>query len=140
MVLKLEELNVGTALPELRQPVTQEHVNLYAAASGDFNPIHTDPEFAKKAGLDGTIAHGMLILAYLSRFMASNFGRDWLTGGSLSARFKAPARTGDVITVSGRVTASKKEGESTLISCEVLCQNQKGEAVINCEMKVRVKG
>jgi acyl dehydratase len=140
MVLKLDELNVGTVLPELQQPVTQEHVKLYAAASGDFNPIHTDPEFARKAGLDGTIAHGMLILAYLSRFMAGNFGPAWLTGGSLSARFKAPARPGDVITVSGRVTAVKKEGGSTLISCEVLCQNQKGEAVINCETKVRVKG
>jgi 3-hydroxybutyryl-CoA dehydratase len=139
MARQPEELKIGAILPELKRPVTQEHVNRYAAASGDFNPIHIDPEFAKNTPAGGTIAHGMLVLAYISESMTGSFGKDWLTGGSLNARFKAPARPGDVITVSGRVTAMKKEGGSTLVSCEVLCQNQQGEAVINCETKVRVK-
>ena len=51
MELKPEELNIGTSLPESYRRVTQEHINLYAEASQDFNPIHLDPEFARQAGL-----------------------------------------------------------------------------------------
>jgi acyl dehydratase len=139
MSLKLEELSAGMSLPELKRQVTQEHINLYARASGDFNPIHIDPEFARKTQLGGTIAHGMLILAYVSEFMTSSFGQNWLSGGSLNARFKAPARPRDVITVSGKVTMVQRENGFTLIHCDVLCQNQQGEPVIICETKVRVK-
>lgn len=47
--------------------ITREQIEQYAKASGDFNPIHTDPEAAKKAGLPGCIAHGMLVMALGSR-------------------------------------------------------------------------
>jgi 3-hydroxybutyryl-CoA dehydratase len=139
MALKLEELHTGMILPESKRVVSQEHINRYAAASGDFNPIHIDQEFARKTPLGGTIAHGMLILAYVSEFMTTNFERNWLTGGSLSARFKAPARPGDTITVRGKITAVQREKGFTSISCDVLCQNQQSEAVILCETKVKVK-
>jgi 3-hydroxybutyryl-CoA dehydratase len=137
--LKLKDLNVGTSLPESKRRVTQEHINLYAEASKDFNPIHLDPEFARQAGLDGTIAHGMLILAYLSEYMTGNFGQAWFTGGSLNARFKAPARPDDTIAVSGKVTGVQKENGTILIDCDVLCSNQRDEPVIICEAKVRLK-
>ena len=139
MGLELGDLNVGTSLPESKRRVTQEHINLYAEASKDFNPIHIDPEFARRAGLDGTIAHGMLILAYISEFMTGNFGQAWFTGGSLSARFKAPARPDDTITVSGKVTGVQREKGGVLIDCDVLCRNQQDEPVIICETKVRVR-
>ena len=74
MGLKSRDLNIGANLPELKRRVTQEHINLYASASGDFNPIHIDPEFAKKTSLGGTVAHGMLVMAYLSEFMTESFG------------------------------------------------------------------
>lgn len=139
MGLKLKELNVGTSLPESKRRVTQEHINLYAEASKDFNPIHIDPEFARQVGLDGTIAHGMLVLAYISEFMTISFGQTWLDSGNISARFKSPARPGDTITVSGKVTGVQREDGSILVDCDVLCQNQRDEPVIVCETKVRVK-
>ncbi len=139
MGLELGNLNVGTSLQESTRRVTQEHIKLYAEASKDFNPIHIDPEFARQAGLDGTIAHGMLILAYVSEFMTGNFGQAWFTGGSISARFKTPARPDDMITVSGKVTGVQREKWSVLIDCDVLCQNQQDEPVIICETKVRVR-
>ena len=120
MGLKLEDLSVGTSLSESKRQVTQEHINLYADASKDFNPIHLDPEFARQAGLDGTIAHGMLILAYLSEFMTDRFGKSWLNSGNLNARFKRPAYPGDTITVSGKVTGVQRENGSVLIDCDVL--------------------
>lgn len=138
MGLELKNLNTGAILSELKREVTQEHINRYAEASKDFNPIHLDPEFARQAGLDGTIAHGMLILAYISAFMTGNFGRAWFTGGSLNARFKAPARPGDTITISGKVTGIQTEERAVLIDCDALCRNQQDEPVIICETKVRV--
>lgn len=138
-VLNLGELSIGMSLPELKRLVTQEHINLYAEASQDFNPIHIDPEFARQAGLDGTIAHGMLILAYISEFMTNSFGQSWLTSSKLSTRFKAPARPGDTVTVSGKITKIQKEDGLTSIYCYVSCQNQQDEAVIVGETRVNLK-
>jgi 3-hydroxybutyryl-CoA dehydratase len=137
--LNLAELNIGLKLPEIRKNIVQEDINLYAKASRDFNPIHIDENFAKKTPLGGTIAHRMLILAYASQMMTINFGKYWLNGGSLNVRFKAPARPGDVITVSGTIAKLQNEPAQTTISCDILCANQKGEAVITGEAIVRIK-
>ena len=69
--LPLSELSEGMNLPEMRKEITQENINLYAQASGDFNPIHIDEDFASKTPVGVTIAHGMLILAYVSRMMTA---------------------------------------------------------------------
>ena len=134
----LSELKEGASLPELKKTVTQPDVNLYAEASRDFNPIHIDEEFARKTPLGGTIAHGMLILAYASQMLTEAFGISWLAGGKLDVRFKAPARPGDTVTVSGRVTKVQEAGSETLVSIDINCQNQKGEAVITGEAIVRL--
>jgi len=69
------EIQEGKALNPVVKYITQEKINLYAEASGDFNPIHIDESFAAKTPLGGTIAHGMLNLAYVSEMMTSAFGR-----------------------------------------------------------------
>ncbi len=128
----------GESLPQLVKNITQEKINLYAQASGDFNPIHVDEDFAKKSPLGGTIAHGMLILSYLSEMMTIAFGRSWLSGGRLNVRFKEPARPGDVITVSGNIRSVEQEGSEIRVICDMLCQNQKQEAVITGESSLRL--
>ncbi|MBT4512783.1 MAG: MaoC family dehydratase [Chloroflexi bacterium] len=128
--LDLSTLEQGSVLREMTKEIVQENVALYAEASKDFNPIHIDEEFARNTPLGGTIAHGMLILAYVSQMMISNFGQDWLVGGKLNARFKAPARPGDTITVSGTVRKIENDEGRTFIKCDILCQNQAGETVI----------
>ncbi len=135
----MTELREGADLPGLQKAIKQAKINLYAEASRDFNPIHIDEAFAQKTPLGGTIAHGMLILAYISQMMTAAFGKNWLTGGRLNVRFKAPARPGDVITVSGRITRLEPDEGYTLCRCEVLCENQDGEIVISGDAKVKVK-
>jgi 3-hydroxybutyryl-CoA dehydratase len=135
----LSNFHIGQNLPEKRKTIVQEEINLYAKASRDYNPIHIDEEFAKKTPLGGTIAHGMLVLAYISQAMADAFGQEWFTGGSLNVRFKAPARPGDVITIHGKIQKIQKETERTVIGCDVLCANQKNETVISGEAIVRIK-
>ena len=136
---QLSELSEGMNLPESKRIITQANINLYAEASQDFNPIHIDEDFAKKTPLGGTIAHGMLILAYVSQMMSAAFGRSWLAGGKLNVRFKTPARPGDTITVSGRISRIEKGEGQTLIHCDVLCRNQNGETVITGGTSVRVE-
>ncbi|MBE9512661.1 MAG: MaoC family dehydratase [Chloroflexi bacterium] len=123
-------MHQGDSLPSVVKHVTQQEINLYAEASGDFNPIHIDETFAAKTPLGGTIAHGMLILAYASEMMTKAFGKSWLEGGKLSVRFKAAARPQDTITTSGKIDSIEfKEGIS-YVNCSLECCNQKGEVVI----------
>jgi acyl dehydratase len=132
-------VQVGTNLPGLTKFIVQDKINLYARASRDFNPIHIDPDFAAHTPARGTIAHGMLILAYVSQMMTEAFGKGWLTGGKLNVRFKAPARPGDVITVSGKIEKLETKDNSTIAVCAVLCANQNGEIVITGEATARIE-
>lgn len=138
MTLPLSELKRGTELPEVKKRITQEKIGLYAQASRDLNPIHIDPNFASKTPLGGTIAHGMLVLAYVSQMMTEAFGKSWLASGELDVRFKTPARPGDVLTISGKIYDTEENKGQLLVSCDVLCQNQKGEPVTIGTARVRV--
>ena len=128
----------GGILPSVVRYVTQKDINLYAEASGDFNPIHIDETFAAQTPLGGTIAHGMLILAYVSEMMTMAFGKSWLTAGKLSARFKAPARPQDTITVSGKIESIEPKEDVSCARCSLEVCNQNGETVITGEAVVNL--
>src|SRR3972149_7139736 len=87
--------------------LTQAMIDAYAEASGDHNPIHIDPDFARTTPMGGTIAHGMLVLSFFSEMMTAAFGEAWLRGGTLDVRFRAPARPGDTVTARARPLESK---------------------------------
>ena len=120
-------------VPPLTRRLTQAQINAYAEASGDFNPIHIDEAFAKTTPLGGTIAHGMLVLAFISETMTAAFGGAWLESGTLEVRFRAPARPGDTITV--RAAPQKQDGDT--LRYQVECNNQAGEVVISGTAQVR---
>jgi 3-hydroxybutyryl-CoA dehydratase len=126
----LTEVSQGKSLPSITKHITQEKINLYAEASGDFNPIHIDEAFAAQTPLGGTIAHGMLVLAYISEMMTQAFGQSWLSQGKLSIRFKAPAHPGDILTVSGGIDSIEDMNGVSYINCSVECHNQGDEAVV----------
>jgi 3-hydroxybutyryl-CoA dehydratase len=119
--------------------VTQQDINLYAEASGDFNPIHIDEAFAAQTPLGGTIAHGMLILAYASEMMTRAFGSSWLDGGRISIRFKAAARPEDTITTSGKIDSIEDKDGIPHASCSLECCNQKGEVIITGGAVVKLR-
>jgi len=129
---------VGEELPSLGKSLTQEKIDAYARASGDFNPIHVDPAFAAATPFGGTIAHGMLLLAYLSEMLTAAFGHAWLSGGRLKARFKGVARPGDTLTVRGRIERVQDEGRRVLVALE--CVNQADEVLVTGDAEVRVDG
>lgn len=132
-------MNEGDVLPSVERTITQERIAKYAAASGDFNPIHVDEAFAADSQFGGTIAHGMLVAAAVSEVMSAAFGLDWLDGGRLKLRFRAPVFPGDTITAYGVVKAVG-EGEVTgEVVCSVGVRRQTGEDAITGEARVRVR-
>jgi 3-hydroxybutyryl-CoA dehydratase len=133
----LTEIQGMKALNPVVKHINQEKINLYAEASGDFNPIHVDESFAAKTPVGGTIAHGMLSLAYVSEMMTSAFGRSWLSGGKLRARFREPARPGDTLTINGKVDCVEQKDDVSYVNCSFECRNQKGETIVTGETIVR---
>ncbi|MFQ6019725.1 MAG: MaoC family dehydratase [Dehalococcoidia bacterium] len=125
---------VGAQLPTLVREITQAKIDRYSLASGDHNPLHTDRDFAAKTQFGGTVAHGMLLLAYLSEVLTAAFGRRWLEGGRLKVRFRAPARPGDTVTAMGSVTRVS-EGRAL---CQVEVRSQREEVLISGEAEVSV--
>ncbi len=122
----------GSALPPVTKQLTQAKIDRYALVGGDGNPLHTDPEFAAKTQFGGTIAHGMLLLAYLSEMLTAAFGERWLASGRLKVRFRAPARPGDTLTTGGRI--DRVEGGRVV--CAVDCRNQRGELLVSGEAEI----
>jgi acyl dehydratase len=96
------KISVGDEIESLSRTVTQDQINAYAEASGDHNPIHVDPDFARAVGLPGTIAHGLLDLGILTEAVA-RFAGGYDRVAGIACRFSKPLLPGDTITCSGRV-------------------------------------
>jgi 3-hydroxybutyryl-CoA dehydratase len=126
-------MRLGNTLPSINKLVIQEDVNTYAEASGDHNPLHLDPEFAASTHFGRVVAHGMLVLAYISEMMVQAFGRHWLEAGHLNVRFRAPVYPGDRVATFGEVLRLAEENGHIRLECSVGCRNQDGEEVINGE-------
>jgi acyl dehydratase len=125
-----EDVEIGTELPPLSKgPIQQIQLTRYAGASGDFNPIHQDDEFARAAGMGGVFAHGMLSMGFVAQALT-----DWAGAGAvrkLGVRFAGLVRLKDVVTCRGRVLGkSSKDDDHHLVELEVWAENQRGEKVV----------
>ncbi|HSN15017.1 MAG TPA: MaoC family dehydratase [Anaeromyxobacteraceae bacterium] len=120
----LRDFAVGQTFQLVRK-VDPHRPIYYAAASGDFNPIHVDPAAARSAGLGGVILQGMCTHAWLSDACVAYFG-DPVRLQNVRARFAKPVRPGDTITFTGRCTAI----EGSAVRVEVEATNQHGEEVL----------
>ena len=131
------KIPIGKTLPELVKKISQESINTYAEATGDFNPIHVDEEFAKDTPFEGTIAHGFYILGFLSELMTWQFGKRWIQGGSLDVRFKKPVKPGDTIIVKAKLVERKTIKDQPHLVFDAIWENQMKEPVITGRAFVR---
>lgn len=122
---KINELKVGDEIPALKKYVEKYQPIIYAGASGDFNPIHIDPEFGKAVGLGGNILQGLCTMAFVAQANTNWLGDPSLLK-KLKVRFASPVKPDDTIVVKGKI--AKKKGEK--ITIELWAENQKGELVI----------
>jgi acyl dehydratase len=124
-----EDVRAGDELPVLvTRPIQRIQLTRYAGASGDFNPIHVDEEFAKAAGMGGVFAHGMLSMGFVAQALT-----DWAGAGTVrkvGVRFAALVRPGDVVSCKGKVLATSSKDDQHLVELDVWAENQKGEKVV----------
>lgn len=101
--LQLANLQKGDKLQPLsKKAISRVQLAQYAGASGDFNPLHLDDEFAKKVGLDGAIAHGMLIMGFLGEYVMK-IANNEAKLVNFKMRFGKMTFPGDEIECSGEV-------------------------------------
>ena len=128
--IPLDKIVPGMSLPSFSRMPTQQRINLYARMSGDYNPIHVDADYAKKTQFGGTIAHGMLVLSYISEMMLLAFGSRWLSAGWFSIRFKSPAMSGKQVEVEGKVRSVERVEKKARIICHVSCRDESDNPIV----------
>jgi acyl dehydratase len=110
----MADLNVGDQVPELRMTPDKYVPHRYAGASGDFNPIHIDPEFARAVGLPSTILHGLYSMGLVARANAGALaGGDPRALKRLSVQFRGMGMPEQEIVVSG--TVRSVEGDRVVV-------------------------
>lgn len=116
--------------------ITHTQLVKYAGASGDFNPIHTVVPVGEKAGLDGVIAHGMLIMGMAGEALAEWFPRKDLR--KFKVRFSKMTRPGEKLTIEGRVTGEVWEDDEKRLTGEVSVKNEAGEQKLSGRFEVKI--
>jgi acyl dehydratase len=130
-----DAINVGDTLPPLAlPPVSRTTLALFAGASGDYNPIHIDIDFARAAGMPDVFAHGMLSMAWLGRLLTS-----WAPQRNLrefSVRFNAMTHVGERIVCTGRVADKLERDGERLVRIALETANEAGEVKLSGEALV----
>ena len=121
-----DTLSLGDEIPSLTlPPLTRHTLAVYCGASGDHNPLHVDFDFARAAGLDDVIAHGMLIMSYMGRTVT-----DWVPQTALrsfNTRFMAMTKIGNQITCTARITEKSEVAMERRVRLAITARDQHGE-------------
>lgn len=130
----MSELKVGDRVPELRVTPDKYLPHRYAGASGDFNPIHIDPEFAKAVGLPGTILHGLYMMGLVARANAALAEGDPRALKRLSVQFRGMGTPEQEIVVTG--TVKSVEGDRVVI--DTVAAQGDNQTIRNAEAEVQL--
>ena len=128
-MLDITNIIVGHEIPEVViEPLQQQDLIKYAKASGDYNPIHLDKNFANNIGLDNIIVHGMLIMAHLGKSIANSMTISYLK--HFSVQFSSITTLGEKLICSGQVIKIEKDKEKKIISLNLKVLNLSNDVKI----------
>jgi acyl dehydratase len=130
----MAELNAGDRIEEIRVTPDKYVPHRYAGASGDFNPIHIDADFAKAVGLPGAILHGLYVMGLAAKAATDATGGDPRSLKSLSVQFRGMSFPEQEIVVTGEVTSA--DGETAEI--DVVAAQGQTEVIKNATAVVAV--
>lgn len=122
-----DELVIGQQAESTRT-VTMEDIRLFAAASGDHNPLHLDPAYAASTRFGGCIAHGMFSGGLISAVLAMQMPGPGTIYLGQSLTFRLPVKVGDTLTV--RLTVADKQPRRRQVTLDCLVLNQDGKTVV----------
>ena len=138
MALKASKLKVGDEHEEkVVDNLSRTQIVMYAGASGDYNPLHSDEVFTTKvAGYPSVFAHGMLTMGMTGRMLTN-----WVGDGRLTrygVRFVAQVWPGDTLVAKAKVDALRQENGQHFVDLSVSTVNQNGQEVIKGSASARV--
>src|SRR6266487_1203893 len=130
----MADVNQGDQIPELKVTPDKYLPHRYAGASGDFNPIHIDPEFAKQVGLPGNILHGLYMMGLVARANSALADGDPRALKRLSVQFRGMGMPEQEIAVTGIV---KSEDGDRMIIDTVAAQGE-NQIIRNAEAEIQL--
>jgi acyl dehydratase len=125
----MAEFESGDTLPELRVTPDKYLPHRYAGASGDFNPIHIDKEFAQAVGLPQNILHGLYTMAQVARAHTEATGGDPRALKRLSVQFRGMGMPEQEIVVGSTV----KEANGPTVVTETVAEQSGNQIIRNAE-------
>ncbi len=135
-----EDFKIGDAWETPRRTITETDVVMFAALTGDHNPIHTDEEFAKTTAFGGRLLHGPAGFAIATGLESRLVIKDGTAIAFLGMTWdmKAPIKIGDTLRVAQKVTNKRttKKPETGIVFFYVTLLNQRDEVVQEGEWKV----
>ncbi|MCE2424839.1 MAG: hypothetical protein J4F45_07020 [Pseudomonadales bacterium] len=134
MALKASELKVGDTYSErLVEDLKRTQIVMYAGASGDYNPVHTDEVFTTEvAGYPSVFAHGMLTMGMTGKMLTNYVGDGRLT--EYGVRFTNQVFPGDTLDATATVSAV----QDGIVELQISTVNQDGAEVLKGDAKARV--
>jgi len=130
----MAELNVGDTIPELKVTPDKYLPHRYAGASGDFNPIHIDPEFAKAVGLPNSILHGLYMMGLVARAATDVADGDPGKLKRLSVQFRGMGAPETEIVVSGTV----KSVDDETVTIDTVAAQGENQTIRNAEAEIQL--
>ena len=127
--LFFEDIEAGGEIaPLVKEPTTRQLV-MWAGASGDFNPIHYDQDFARGRGLSGVIVQGQLVGCFLGQLVTGWMGEAGMLS-KLSCSYKGRNYPGETITCRGKITRKYVDGSRHVVECSLWAENSRGEKTV----------
>jgi acyl dehydratase len=130
----MADLNQGDAIPELRVTPDKYLPHRYAGASGDFNPIHIDEEFAKAVGLPRSILHGLYGMGLTAKANAALADGDPRALKRLKVQFRGMGFPEQEIAVSG--TVKSVDGDRVVV--DTVAKQGDTELIKNAEAELEL--
>lgn len=129
----IEDISVGMK-ESFHVQITEEMLEQFCSITGDVNPLHLDPEFAKDKGYPMKVAYGMLTASFLSTLAGVYLPGERSLIHSVESKFVKPVFPGDCLTVKGEVV--EINDIFSVFTMKTVITNQKNEKVLRGKMQI----
>lgn len=141
--MKFESIKLGYEFPEIVVDIDQEIIDRAALAHLDFNPVHTNIEWAARAqvfGTSKTVAHGMFTMSGMTSVVIRHWTRDWARVVAIDAKLTKPVPVNSVVTSSAVVSElHPRDGGAGLVVVRTKAVDQDGDIVAVGSVTVAVE-
>ncbi|MFC1873498.1 MaoC/PaaZ C-terminal domain-containing protein [Chloroflexota bacterium] len=127
--LYYEDIEVGSEVPPLTKQPDSRQLVMWAGASGDYNPIHYDKDFALSSELPGIVVQGQLVCSFLGQLMT-----DWIGDSGqlrkITCNYRGMNFPGESIICKGKVTQKYAENKEHYVECTIWAENARAEKTV----------